>query len=93
MQGLLDEINDIKKGLNPSLVVSGILPVMVHSRTLMAKTILEALHSKYGQLVYPFQVEMSVKHAEATIAGKPLVVYDPEHAGSQVYIAAAQSLL
>ena len=89
----MDEINDIKKGLNPSLVVSGILPVMVHSRTLMAKTIMEALRNKYGHLVYPFQVEMSVKHAEATIAGKPLVVYDPEHASSQIYIATAQSLL
>jgi cellulose biosynthesis protein BcsQ len=59
----------------------------------MTKTIMEALHTKYGHLVYPFQVELSVKHAEATIAGKPLVLYDPDHAGSQVYIAAAQLLL
>jgi len=88
MRGLQDalvEIEQVKKGLNPSLKVGGILPVMVNNRTNIAKTVLEAVKKSYGDLLYPIQVDFSIRHAEASLAGEPIVIYSPRHQGSLAY--------
>jgi len=88
MRGLreaLKEIEQVKKGINPSLKVAGILPTMVSNRTNIAKTVLGAVTEAYKGLVYPFQVDFSVRHIEASLAGLPIVLYDPKHQGSLAY--------
>jgi len=37
-------------------------------------------------LLYPFQVDFSIRHTEATLAGLPIVIYDPKHQGSVAYM-------
>ena len=88
MRGLkqaLEEVEQVKRGLNPNLKVAGILPTMVNQRTNIAKTVLEAVREAYGGLVYPFQVDFSIRHTEASLAGLPIVLYKPEHQGSKAY--------
>lgn len=88
MRGLQDalvEIEQVKKGLNPSLKVGGILPVMVNNRTNIAKTVLDAVKKSYGEFLYPIWVDFSIKHAEASLAGLPIVIYAPKHQGSLAY--------
>jgi len=96
MRGLkeaLEEIDQVRQGLNTSLKVAGILPTMVNTRTNIAKTVLEAITEAYRGLVYPFQVDFSIKHAEASLAGLPIVIYDPTHPGSVTYIKLPQRLI
>jgi chromosome partitioning protein len=93
LQDILDEVEQVKHGLNPNLKIAGILPTMVHNRTNIAKTVLEAVTEAYKGLLYPLQVEFSIKHAEATLAGLPIVIYDPQHQGSIVYMQLADTVM
>jgi len=93
LQEAMQEIEEVKKGLNPKLKVAGILPTMVSNRTNIAKTVLEAVTEAYRSLLYPFQVDFSIKHTEATLAGLPIVIYDPKHQGSLVYMQLADLVI
>jgi chromosome partitioning protein len=88
MQGLaqaLTQVHQVKNGLNPKLKVAGILPTMVNQRTNISKTVLDQVKSKYPDLVYPIEIDYSVRHPEATLAGLPIVLFEPEHSGSIAY--------
>lgn len=96
MRGLadvLEEIEQVKKGLNPALTVAGILPTMVNQRTNISKTVLEAVREQYKELVYPFEVDFSIRHTEASLAGLPIVLYDSTHQGSKAYYKLAEQFL
>ena len=93
LQEAMQEIDEVKKGLNPKLKVAGILPTMVSNRTNLAKTVLEAVTEAYKSLLYPFQVDFSIKHTEATLAGLPIVIYDPKHQGSLAYMQLADLVI
>ncbi len=96
MRGLrevLEEIEQVRKGLNPSLKIAGILPTMVNKRTNMAKTVLETVLETYKELVYPFQVNFSIRHTEASLVGLPIILYRPEHQGSQAYFQLTDHIL
>ena len=93
LQDVLDEVDQVKQGLNPKLKVAGILPTMVSNRTNVSKMIIEEVKSKYPDLLYPLQVDFSIKHAEASLAGKPIVIYDPKHQGSLAYLKLADLII
>ena len=93
LQDVLDEVAQVKQGLNPKLKVAGILPTMVSNRTNVSKMIIEEVKSKYPDLLYPLQVDFSIKHAEASLAGKPIVIYDPKHQGSLAYLQLADLII
>lgn len=93
LQDVLDEVEQVKKGLNPKLKVAGILPTLVNSRTNVSKIIIEDIKDKYGQLLYPLRVDFSIRHAEASLAGKPIVIYDPKHQGSLAYLKLADLII
>jgi len=85
LQEAINEVNQIKQGINPELEIAGILPTMVNSRTNIAKTVLDAVKDTYKDLLYPVYVEFSIKHTEANLAGLPIVLFDPKHQGSRAY--------
>jgi chromosome partitioning protein len=88
MEGLaqaMEQVEKVKQGLNPIIRVVGILPTMVNPRTNISKTVIDAAKTAYPNLVYDFGVDYSVRHPEATLAGIPIVLYDPEHSGSIAY--------
>lgn len=93
LQEVMDEIEHVRRGLNPKLKVAGILPTMVNVRTNIAKTVLDAVRGQYQDLVYPFQIDFSIRHTEASLAGRPIVLYDPHHQGAQAYIRLAETFL
>ena len=88
MEGLaqaMEQVDKVKRGLNKNISVVGILPTMVNARTNISRTVIDAARAAYPNLVYPFVVDYSVRHPEATLAGVPIVVYDPEHSGAVAY--------
>jgi len=93
LQGLaqaLTQVDQVRNGLNPQLKVAGILPTLVNARTNISKAVLEEVKGNYPQLVYPFGIEYSVKHSEASLAGQPIVIYDPHHQGAIAYTQLAE---
>lgn len=95
MEGMaqaIEQIDKVKRGLNPKIKIIGILPTMVNSRTNISKTVIETARERHPDLVYPFSVEFSVRHPEATLEGVPIVFYDPNHAGAQAYMKLAEEI-
>jgi chromosome partitioning protein len=96
MQGLdqvLKQVEQVRGGLNPGLRIIGILPTMVNNRTNIARMVLDQVRDTYPSLVYPFQVDYSIRHVEASLAGKPIVLFDPESPGAQAYQQLAETML
>ena len=96
LQGLaqaLTQVDQVRNGLNPQLQVAGILPTLVNARTNISKAVLDDVKQNYPQLLYPFGVEYSVKHSEASLAGRPIVLYDPHHQGAIAYMQLAERFL
>ncbi len=88
LQGLaqaLTQVDQVRNGLNPQLKVAGILPTLVNARTNISKAVLEDVKTNYPYLLYPIGIEYSVKHSEASLAGQPIVLYDPNHQGAVAY--------
>jgi chromosome partitioning protein len=95
MEGLaqaMDQVEKVKKGLNKDIKVIGILPTMVNPRTNISKSVIDTATAAYPDLVYPFSVDYSVRHPEATLAGVPIVVYDPTHNGAVMYKKLAEAI-
>ncbi len=88
MEGLaqaMDQVEKVKQGLNKDIRVIGILPTMVNARTNISRTVIDSASEAYPDLVYPFSVDYSVRHPEATLAGVPIVISDPNHNGAIAY--------
>lgn len=88
MEGLaqaMEQIEKVKRGLNPNIRIVGILPTMVNPRTNISKTVIDTAKQRYPDLIYDFGIDYSVKHPEATLAGIPIVIYEPEHSGAIAY--------
>jgi chromosome partitioning protein len=95
MEGLaqaMEQIEKVKQGLNKGIRVVGILPTMVNARTNISKTVIDAAKEAYPDLVYPFVVDYSVRHPEASLAGQPIVTYDENHSGAIAYKKLAEVL-
>lgn len=93
LQKAFQEVEQVKQGLNSHLKIIGILPTMVSDRTNIAKTVLEEVKKVYGEFLFPLQVDFSIKHAEASLAGLPIVIYEPKHSGSLTYLKLADLIL
>jgi chromosome partitioning protein len=93
MDGLVDtlqDISDVKRGLNPHLTLVGILPTQVRAKTNLAKTVLEEVGQEYRQLILPVSIRHSVKLGEAAYAGMPGLLYAPESEAARDYVRLAE---
>ena len=89
----MEDIEHVKKGLNPDIKIKGILFTMVNPRTNIAKTVMQEVREKYGDLVFPIEITFSIRHVEATLTGIPIVLFDPNHPGSEAYKKLAEVIL
>jgi len=89
----MQDIQRVKQGLNPGLKIRGILFTMVNARTNISKAVLDEVRSRYPEYVLPIEVGFSIRHVEASLAGVPMVIFDPNHPGSIAYKELAKVVL
>ena len=84
---LLRSISRVKRQINPSLSVEGILMTMVDSRTNNAKDITSALRETIGLSIKVFDTEIprSVRAQESSYLGKSIFEYDPKGKVADAY--------
>lgn len=77
---LLKTIIRVKKRINPSIEIDGILITMFTERTKLSKEILNLINEAYGKHIRVFdsKIPVSVKVGEATLNYKSIVEYDPD---------------
>lgn len=76
LEQLLGTVAKVKRQLNPTLKINGILLTMVDGRTNLAKDISQLIRKTYGSNIKVFKTEipLSVKAAETSAVGKS--IYD-----------------
>lgn len=90
---LLDTLHKVKRRLNPTLEILGILPTMVNIRTRHAQEVLDEVRRLFGQRVFTTVIKSSIRFAESTAARQPILEYAPAHDSAAAYRAFAQEVL
>lgn len=90
---LLSTIKKIKKTLNASLEISGILLTMYDKRNALSRMVEKDLRKHFNTLVFRTVIPRNVKISEAPSHGKPVLIYDCKCVGSQAYISLSKEIL
>lgn len=93
LRRLLQSIDLVRRHLNPSLEINGVLLTMYDSRTNLSDQVAEEVRQFFGAKVYQTVIPRSVRLAEAPSHGKPITLYDPNSRGALAYQALAQEVM
>ncbi len=92
MGKLLDVVNLIKRRLNPSLYLSGIILTMYDKRTNLAHEVVEDVRKYFKEKVFATVIRNNVRIAEAPSHGKTIIEYDLNSPGAKDYMALAREV-
>jgi chromosome partitioning protein len=87
LEQLLMTINKVRRQINPSLQIEGILITMVDSRTGYARDICELIKDSYKNAIRVFDktIPMSVRAAETSAEGISIFKHDPKGKVAEAY--------
>ncbi len=90
---LMGNVNRIKKSLNPSLELEGIVLTMLNARTNLGIQVVEEVKTHFPGKVYGSIIPRNVRLGEAPSYGQPINVYDPSSKGAESYRLLADEFL
>ncbi len=90
---LLDLIERVRAGLNPSLRIQGIVLTMYDKRNNLAIQVQNDVRAHLGDTVYDTVIPRNVRVSEAPSFGVPVMLHDVRCAGAQAYAHLAGELL
>jgi chromosome partitioning protein len=89
----LDTVQLVRRSLNPSLEVAGVVLTMYDDRTRLARDVERELREHWPGRVFTTVVPRSIRVAEAPSYGIPVTEHDPESTGSRAYRALTEEVL
>jgi len=90
---LLKTVDEVKKNLNPTLSIHGIVMTMFDSRNNLANQVVADVRQFMGKQVYETVIPRNVRISEAPSYGKPVLVYDLKCVGSEAYLRLATEII
>ena len=90
---LLDTVERIRSGLNPSLEIEGVVLTMFDERTNLAQQVTAELKRFFGPKLCATTIPRNIRLAEAPSHGKPALVYDIRSKGAESYIRLAKEII
>ncbi len=95
LEQLIQTIGKVKRQINPSLEIEGILLTMVDSRTNYARDITNLLIEQYGNQVkiFPSKIPVSVRVAESPAEGVSIYRHDPKGKVASAYQSLTEEIL
>lgn len=90
---LFETLARLKRELNPSLTIEGLLLTMYDERTNLSAAVAKDLRDFYGPQVLKTVIPRNVRLAEAPSYGKPILLYDPRSRGSESYLQLAKEII
>ena len=90
---LLESMKLIRKGLNPSLKLLGVLPTMMDSRTTLSSQVYDEIKKYFPDKIFKTAIPRNIRLAEAPSHGAPVGVYDRFSKGSRAYKALAKEIV
>lgn len=82
---LVETVKRIKKALNPSLFIEGIVMTMYDARTNLAVEVVDEVKRFFPDKVYRTIIPRNVRISEAPGFGRPVIYYDESSKGAQAY--------
>ena len=95
LQQLIRTIGRVRRQLNPSLEIEGILLTKVNRTTNFAKDICNKLREAYSSQIHFFNncIPLSVRAAETSAEGKSIYLHDPDGGAAEGYAALTEEVL
>lgn len=90
---LFETLSRLKRELNPSLAIEGLLLTMYDERTNLAAAVAKDLRDFYGSQVFKTVIPRNVRLAEAPSFGQPILLYDARSKGAEAYMQLAKEVL
>lgn len=82
---VLKTVSLVKKKLNPSLEMEGVVFTMYDARTNLSLEVVESVKNNLNQNIYKTIIPRNVRLAEAPSHGMPINLYDSRSAGAESY--------
>ena len=93
LTALLDTIQRVQQGINPTLAIEGLLRTMYDPRNSLTNDVSAQLSAHFGDRVYRTVIPRNVRLAEAPSFGMPVLAYDKQSKGALAYLALAGEML
>lgn len=90
---LLETMKLVRKGMNPTLELLGVLPTMLDSRTTLSNQVHAEIKRHFPGKVFETTIPRNIRLAEAPSHGIPIGVYDKFSKGSRAYKALAKEVI
>jgi len=89
---LIQVIQRVQQGLNPTLQILGVVMTMYDSRTSLSEQVKAEITRVFGDLVFTTVIPRNVRLAEAPSHGKPIMQYDKWSKGARAYKSLAKEV-
>jgi chromosome partitioning protein len=90
---LLETMKLVRKSMNPTLELLGVLPTMIDSRTTLSGQVHEEIKKHFPGKVFKNTIPRNIRLAEAPSHGVPVGAYDRWSKGARAYKAFAKEVL
>lgn len=90
---LMNTVRLIKKHLNPSIEIEGVLLTMKDNRSNLVSQVSDEIKKYFETKVYNTTIPRNIKLAESPSFGKPIVLYDNKSKGAIAYKSLAEEFL
>ena len=90
---LINNVELVRKNLNPTLEVSTIVLVMYDKRTTLAEDVANEVRGHFGDKVAQTVVPRTVRLSEAPSFGQPITTFDSRSKGAKAYRDLAKEML
>ena len=90
---LLKTLQLIKKSLNPTLTVEGIVLTMFDNRTLLTGQVESQVRNYFSEYLMETIIPRNIRLSEAPSHGKPIVLYANRSKGSDSYVELAKEVI
>ena len=88
----LDTLSTVRREMNPSLELAGVVVTMHDERTRLAQDVERELREHFSEIVFRTVIPRTVRIAEAPSYGIPVTEYAPGSRGAQSYLALADEV-
>ena len=93
LSDLLSTVRIVKRSLNPSIELEGVLLTMYDGRTNLSLQVAQEVKRHFPGKVYASVIPRNVRLSEAPSHGKPVGAYDPFSRGAEAYRLLAEEFI
>lgn len=90
---LLETMKLVRKGLNPTLELLGVLVTMLDSRTTLSKQVHQEIQKHFPGKVFKTTIPRNIRLAEAPSHGLPIGAYERWSKGARAYKAVSKEVM